>query len=83
MPSPGLLRPPPPAADSQRALRHYERAIAALRSAPYRDMPPALRTDLLRRLQRERDALLDRTGAQPDACLRVQPLRDAPEAAGR
>jgi predicted metal-binding protein len=54
--------PHPPATESRRALYHYQRAIAALRSEPYRDMPPALRADLLSRLRRERDALLQQMG---------------------
>jgi len=60
--SASLRPPPPPTAESRRALYHYQRAIAALRSEPYWDMPPALRADLLRRLRRERNALLRRVG---------------------
>jgi len=56
--SASFRRPSPPAAESQQALHHYNQAIAALRSEPYRDMPPDLRADLLRRLRRERDTLL-------------------------
>jgi hypothetical protein len=61
------------------ALRHYERAIAALHSEPYRGMPPDLRTDLLRRLCDQRDALLRHiahANPRPDFTLpsaRVEP----------
>lgn len=61
MSPPDMLSPTPSAAalcDRRRALRHYKRAIAALQSEDYRDLPVSLRTQLLRRLCRERDNLL-------------------------
>ncbi len=59
--------PSPPVAESQQALYHYDQAIAALRSEPYRDMPQDLRADLLRRLRCERDAVLQQMTPQEPA----------------
>lgn len=60
-----------------RALRHYERAIAALHGEDYRGIPHALRADLLERLGRERNALLHKMAQEGLRTKRNAPAADA------
>lgn len=69
--------------DVHRALRHYERAIAALHGEDYHGIPPALRTDLVERLGRERDALLRRMAAEGLLTKRDVPAADTSSRARR